>query len=69
MAEGNISLDGVRSDDQFNFQSVYEHDYIDDLEEIDSPYDQGRECVYIDPDEFKNESKEYLNSTSYFHLN
>ncbi len=65
----NISLDRVRTDHQFNFQSVYEQEYIDDLEEIDSTFEQGMECEYINPEEFNSKSKEYLNSTSYLHLN
>ncbi len=70
MAMGEISLDSIRADDQFNFQSIYEQDFIDDVdEERDSLYEESGECEYLEPDEFNTKSNKYLNSTSYFHLN
>ena len=65
-----ISLDQVREDLHFNFQSLYDLDG-DHLEEtFDSLYgNYNVECNYYESAQFHKISKKIHNSRSYFHLN
>ena len=71
----NISLDQVRTEERYNFQSIY--DSQDDIENVgvleyvnDSPLSNLKnKCSYFEPNEFKTKFKDIGINNSYFHLN
>jgi hypothetical protein len=65
-----ISLDQVRDDKHFNFQSLDDLDEDHSEENIDSLYgNYSVECNYYEPAQFHEKSKKIQNCKSYFHLN
>ncbi len=66
----NITLDQIRTEERFNFQSLYEsQDNTNDIDvENDSPL-SNTVCDYFQPSGFKSKLNGIENCNSYFHLN
>jgi len=64
----NISLDQVRVNDRFNLKSLYELDATNIDDNYESPFSYI-DCNYYEPEQFNEKTKDFQNSTSYFHLN
>jgi len=66
----NISLEQASSEDQFNFQSIYEMEDDSGFEDNDSPFNNFvSDCSYSDPAQFHKAVTGFQCNTSYFHLN
>lgn len=64
----SISLNQVRTDDRYNFQSIYD-DIETSPEDNDSPYeDNSLNCDYWEAEELKKFSSNQQ-ATSFFHVN
>jgi len=64
----NISLDQVRVNNRYNLKSLYELDATNIDDDYESPFSYI-DCNYYEPEQFNEKTKEFQNSTSYFHLN
>ncbi len=67
----NVSLDRIKTSDEFNLVSLYEsHEEFDGEEEADSPFQYSNDtCMYYEPDEFRHQAKQLKDSLSFYHLN
>ena len=69
MAVNNISIDQIRTEDNFNLVSLY-GDNDDDNEINDSPFQNNQTiCDYYEPSQFQNCTANLCDAINYFHIN
>ena len=66
----DISLDQIREDDRYNFETIFDNEDNGSQDEIESPYELfDSKCIYHEPEDFLDLTKDFGSSNSYFHLN
>ncbi len=68
MMMDSVSLDKVRTGDNYDLISMYED--TDGVTDDDSPFQATKiTCEYYEPNEFHDMAKGFTDATSFFHLN